>query len=85
MAVVPKPTDAGMPFDDITLTTPDGLKLKAYVIPARQRVVPLNELRGMSQRQMAERGQSETVSWELEKGTKAAMDVRFSYRWMEMC
>ncbi|BEJ17657.1 hypothetical protein CspHIS471_0610580 [Cutaneotrichosporon sp. HIS471] len=46
--MVPKPTEAALPYEDVTLTTPDGLRIKAFMIPARQRVVPLHELRGLN-------------------------------------
>ncbi|KAI5477469.1 hypothetical protein MNV49_006315 [Pseudohyphozyma bogoriensis] len=32
---VPKPTDFGMPYEDVDLTTPDGVSIKAYLILAK--------------------------------------------------
>lgn len=60
---MPIPTDAGLPFEDVTLTTSDGLRLKAYFIPARERVVPLHELKGLQPAQMRERGEAEMRAW----------------------
>lgn len=64
-----------MPYEDVTLTTPDGLKIKAYVIPARERVVPLYELRGLKTSQLKERGAAEEAAWNAIKDTKDALEV----------
>jgi hypothetical protein len=74
--VVPRPTDAGLPYEDVTITTPDDIKIKGYVIPARQRVIPLAELRGLDARGMRERGGLEQAAWVEEKNTEDAVQVR---------
>lgn len=73
-AVVPTPVEAGLPYEDVTIKTPDGLKIKGYVIPVRERVVPLSDLRGLNQQQMREKGDAETEEWEKVKDTDAAKD-----------
>lgn len=65
-----------MPYEDVTLKTPDGLKIKAYVIPARERVIPLAELRGLESSQMKERGAVEQAAWDAVKDTTDALEVR---------
>lgn len=64
-----------MPYEDVTLKTPDGIKIYAYVIPARERVVPLIELRGLKAAQMKERGATEQAAWNAVKDTKDAVEV----------
>lgn len=58
----------------MTIKTPDGLKIKGYVIPVREKVVPLSELRGLNAQQMREKGDSESKEWDLVKDTVAAKD-----------
>ncbi|WOO77310.1 Protein bem46 [Vanrija pseudolonga] len=71
---VPRPTDAGLPYEDVTITTPDKVRIKAYVIPARKRVVPLESLRGLSAVQMRELGKGENEAWEEVKDTEDAIE-----------
>lgn len=70
-----------MPYEDVTLKTPDGFKIYAYVIPARERVVPLLELRGLKSAQMKERGAAEQAAWNSVKDTKDAIEVGRGARW----
>lgn len=72
---VPRPTDAGLPYEDVTITTPDKVRIKAYVIPARRRVVPLESLRGLSAAQMRELGKGENEAWDEVKDTEDAIEV----------
>ncbi|BEI88559.1 uncharacterized protein CcaverHIS019_0112770 [Cutaneotrichosporon cavernicola] len=72
--MVPKPTEAALPYEDVTLATPDGLRIKAYVIPARQRVVPLHELRGLNSAQLKDRGESELAAWDQVKDSADALE-----------
>lgn len=71
---VPTPVEAGLPYEDVTIKTPDGLNIKGYVIPVRERVVHLSELRGLNAQQMREKGDAESKEWEQVKDTVAAMD-----------
>lgn len=64
-----------MPFEEVQLTTPDGVKIRAYIIPARRQVVPLHELRGLNSKQVFERGIKEQVTWEAEKDSDDAIEV----------
>jgi hypothetical protein len=73
--VVPRPTDAGLPYEDVTITTPDSVRIKGYVIPARRRVVPLHELRGLDAKGMRERGAVEQEAWQAEKESEDAVEV----------
>ncbi|KLT44985.1 alpha/beta-hydrolase [Cutaneotrichosporon oleaginosum] len=72
--MVPKPTDAAMPYEDVTLTTPDGLKIRAYVIPARERIVALHELRGLDSAKLKQRGMEEAAAWDAVKDTSEAVE-----------
>lgn len=38
MTEIPSPLSFGLAFEDVTLTTPDAVKIKAFVIPARSGV-----------------------------------------------
>ncbi|GMK57417.1 hypothetical protein CspeluHIS016_0402510 [Cutaneotrichosporon spelunceum] len=71
---VPQPTDAALPFEDVALTTPDGVRLRAYVIPARTRVVPLHELRGLSAAELTARGETELAAWDAVKRNPDAVE-----------
>ena len=72
---VPKPTDVGLPYEDVTLTTSDGLKLKAYVIPARRRFIPTHEMQAMSSKERKERAEKEVEAWAEEMGGDDALEV----------
>lgn len=63
-----------MPYEDVTLTTPDGLKIRAYVIPARERVVPLHDLRGLNSTKLKERGLAEAAEWDAVKDSVDALE-----------
>lgn len=72
---VPTPIEAGLPYEEVKLTTPDGLTIRGYVIPARRNPVPLSELRGLSSSAIAQRGTAEQVAWMTEKDTEGAIEV----------
>jgi hypothetical protein len=36
---VPTPADHGLPYEDITLDTPDGVKIKCYLLVQRRHLV----------------------------------------------
>ena len=72
---MPKPTAVGLPYEDVTLTTPDHVKIKAYVIPARRRFVPTEELQAMSAKERKERGEKEIEAWAEEMGKEDAIEV----------
>ena len=65
----------GLPYEDVTLTTPDHVKIKAYVIPARQRFVPTEELQAMSAKERKERGEKEVEAWAEEMGKEDTIEV----------
>lgn len=64
-----------LPYEDVTLTTPDGLKIKGYVIPARKTFVPSMEVNSMGMADRKKRGLEETEKWAEEIGTQEAIDV----------
>lgn len=68
------PTDAGLPYEDVTIRTPDGLNIKGFVIPARERVIPLSELKGLNAEQMRDKGALESKEWDAIKDTDAARE-----------
>jgi hypothetical protein len=73
--VVPKPTQLGMPYEDVTLTTPDGVRIKGYVIPARRKPVGKEEWMGLSGVERKERGEKEMMDWVEEMGDDQAISV----------
>ncbi|WWC89792.1 uncharacterized protein L201_004718 [Kwoniella dendrophila CBS 6074] len=70
---VPKPIELGMPYEDITLTTRDHVKIKAYVIPARKNPVVVDQLRGLNHKQREELGEKEMSKWLEEMGDEQAI------------
>ncbi len=42
---VPLPTEFGMPYQDLTLTTPDGVRIRAYLLLARSKA-DLDRIKG---------------------------------------
>ncbi|WVQ72842.1 hypothetical protein IAR50_002403 [Cryptococcus sp. DSM 104548] len=71
--VVPKPIDVGCPYEDVTLTTPDGLKIKAYVIPARRRPLGMEEIRVLRKEDRRKRAEEEMEKWAEEMGDEKAI------------
>lgn len=74
-ADVPKPTVVGLPYEDVTLTTPDNLKIKAYVIPARKHFVSTVELQQMGKEERKKKMDQEIESWAEEMGKEDAVEV----------
>jgi hypothetical protein len=72
---VPKPTVVGLPYEDVTLTTPDNLRIKAYVIPARKHFVSTVELQQMGKEERKKRMDQEIESWAEEMGKEDAAEV----------
>ena len=72
---VPLPTAVGLPFEDVTITCADGVKVKAYVIPARRRFMGTAELRSLSKEDFKRRAQEEVELWTREMGTEDAVEV----------
>ena len=70
---MPRPTDVGMPYEDVTLTCSDGVKVKAYVIPARQKPVQLDELLRLSPAERKKKGDEEVEKWTQEMGEGDAL------------
>ncbi|RSH89329.1 hypothetical protein EHS25_002441 [Saitozyma podzolica] len=71
---VPKPTVVGLPYEDVTLTTPDNLRIKAYVIPARKHFVSTVELQQMGKEERKKRMDQEIESWAEEMGKEDAAE-----------
>jgi len=76
---VPVPTMIGLPYEDVTLTTSDHVKIKAYVIPARRRPILLAEMQKMTTADMVDRGKKEMEVWAKEIAEEDAVVVRFSF------
>lgn len=73
-SVVPKPIEVGCPYEDVTLTCSDGIKIKAYVIMARKKPLMLSELRGLTPTERKERAQYEMEAWAQEMGDEKAIE-----------
>lgn len=65
----------GCPYEDVTLTCSDGIKIKAYVIMARKKPLMLSELRGLTPTERKERAQYEMEAWAQEMGDEKAIGV----------
>jgi hypothetical protein len=65
----------GLPYEDATLTTPDNVKIKAYVIPARRRFLATADLQTMSSEERKERTKAEVEKWTEEMGNEDAVAV----------
>lgn len=74
-SVVPKPIEVGCPYEDVTLTCSDGVKIKAYVIMARRKPLMMSELRGLSPAERKEKAQMEMEAWAQEMGDEKAIEV----------
>jgi hypothetical protein len=75
MVVVPTPADVGLPYEDVTITTSDNLKVKGYVIPARRTYISTPEIQKMSPAERKEKAELETQKWAEEIGTEEAIKV----------
>ncbi|KAI9631953.1 Alpha/Beta hydrolase protein [Dioszegia hungarica] len=71
---VPTPAQIGLPYEDITLTTNDHLKLHAYLIPARRRPVTLQDLQSLSNEDRKARMKAEVDGWVEEMGKEDAVE-----------
>ena len=72
---VPTPIDVGLPYEDVTLTTSDLLKIRGYVIPARRTFISTPEIQAMSAKERKERAEKEAEAWTAEMGTDEAINV----------
>lgn len=64
-----------MAYEDVTLTTTDNLKIKAYMIPARRNVKSREEMMGLSAGQREEVGKEALQEWVKEMGEDDAFEV----------
>jgi hypothetical protein len=64
-----------MAYEDITLTTSDNVKIKAYMIPARKNVLSKSEMMSMSATQREEAGEKAMAEWNKEKINDDALEV----------
>ncbi|WWC69226.1 uncharacterized protein I206_103163 [Kwoniella pini CBS 10737] len=71
---VPRPIEIGMPYEDVTLTTRDKVKIKAYLIPARQNPVQTEQLRHLTHKQREELGAKEMEKWLEEIGDEKSIE-----------
>lgn len=74
-ADVPRPTALGMAYEDVTLTTSDSVKIKAYVIPARQDVKSRETMMGLSPAERDELGKQAMEDWIQEMGKDDVVEV----------
>ena len=65
-----------MAYEDVTLTTSDSVKIKAYVIPARQNVKSREAMMGLSSAERDELGKQAMDDWVQEMGQDDAIEVR---------
>lgn len=72
---MPTPADFVLPYEDVTLTTPDGLKIKGYVIPARKTFMSSVEVNSMSMTDRKLKGAEEVEKWAQDMGTQEVIDV----------
>ncbi|ORY31353.1 Alpha/Beta hydrolase protein [Naematelia encephala] len=72
--LVPKPSDIGLAYEDVTLQTRDGIKIKAYVIPARRQYIPVGELQSMTSKERKERGEQAMHAWAEELASGDAVE-----------
>ena len=65
-----------MPYEDVYLTTSDKVKLHAYVIPARQRVLSQSgvEMREMSETERKDRFEQDVESWAQDMGKEDVLE-----------
>jgi hypothetical protein len=68
-----------MAYEDITLTTSDNVKIKAYMIPARKNVLSKSEMMSMSATQREEAGEKAMAEWNQEKVNDDALEVSRSF------
>jgi len=64
-----------MAYEDITLSTSDNLKIKAYYIPARRNVKSRDEMMGLSAGQREEVGKEALEEWVKEMGEDDGAEV----------
>lgn len=69
-----------MAYEDITLTTSDSVKIKAYLIPARRNVNSREKLFGLSASEREEMGKKAMDEWVEEMGDDDAVKVRLTSR-----
>lgn len=72
---VPTPADVGLPYEDVTITTSDKVRIKGYVIPARRTYISTPEIQAMSPQERVKRSAEETEKWAEEIGTEEAIKV----------
>nr|ODN94582.1 BEM46 family protein [Cryptococcus depauperatus CBS 7855] len=77
--VVPKPIEVGCPYEDVTLTCPDGIKIKAYVMLARRKPLTTDEIRHLSKDERKERAKKEVEAWAQEMGDEKAIKAHLFY------
>lgn len=64
-----------MAYEDITLTTSDAVKIKAYLIPARRGVNSREKLYGLSASEREDLGKQAMDDWVKEMADEDAVEV----------
>ena len=73
--IVPTPKQVGLPYEDVTLTTSDGVEIKGYVIPARRNQVSTETLKELKRAEQQAIAEKEVADWTKEMETDEAIDV----------
>lgn len=72
---VPRPTALGMAYEDVTLTTSDTVKIKAYVIPARRNIKTKEEMMARTPAERDQLGKEAMDEWVKEMGDGDVVEV----------
>ncbi|ORX40152.1 Alpha/Beta hydrolase protein [Kockovaella imperatae] len=72
--IVPTPKDVALPYEDVKLTTSDGVKIRAYVIPARRKQISTEDLKMASPSARKEIAEKEVADWTEEMGQDEAIE-----------
>ena len=72
---MPTPKDVALPYEDIKMTTDDGVQIRGYIIPARRRQISTDQLKAMSPIQRKEVAEKEVAEWAEEMGDEKAVEV----------
>lgn len=70
----------GLPYEDVTITTSDKVKLTAYVIPARRTFISTAELKSMNEAQRKAAAEKEIERWTKEMAEDDAVEVSAAER-----
>ena len=74
--VVPTPIDVALAYEDVKMTTSDGVRIRGFVIPARRSQVSTPDLKAMSPGERKTVAEKEVGDWIVEMGDEKAVEVR---------